>query len=280
FFGELASDKNFHFAFIQGILFSADPKISASVLYRNIPKEYQSIFGNANTSTSFPSNEKGVNIGIAVKPIPELEINASADMFYFPWLKYRVDAPGRGSNYYVALHFLQGKTYNFYLSYRNKSGPVNFPIGASALNYVFNEINKTLQFQFTDHLSSKMTLANRFEIMWLKNNESGFLSYIDCSNHHSKKFESSVRVQYFETINNISFYTYENSALNFFNTPSSGNKGIRYYMTLNYRIKEKITLFLNWSQTIYSNKTEIGYGSELIKGNKHSALNFQVKFEW
>jgi hypothetical protein len=68
-FGEAAVDKNFHKAFINGALLSVDPKVDLSFLYRNIQKEYQSLFGNAFTENTMPVNEKGFYTGIAIRPM-------------------------------------------------------------------------------------------------------------------------------------------------------------------------------------------------------------------
>ena len=69
------------------------------MVYRNIEKTYQALYGNAFTESTFPTNEKGLFTGISIKPAAFLKLDAYADIFSFPWLRYRVDAPSNGSEY-------------------------------------------------------------------------------------------------------------------------------------------------------------------------------------
>ena len=83
-FGEAAIDKNLNTAFINGILLSAHPKASVSLLHRNISKSYQAFYGNAFTANNAVSNEHGLFAGISLKPIPQWSIDLYADILRFP----------------------------------------------------------------------------------------------------------------------------------------------------------------------------------------------------
>ncbi len=66
-FGEAAIDKNRSKAFIGGLLASLDKTVDASVVYRNIEKSYQALYGNAFTESTYPTNEKGLFSDLSIK---------------------------------------------------------------------------------------------------------------------------------------------------------------------------------------------------------------------
>lgn len=103
FFGEAAVDKRANTAFINGVLASLNPKIDVSLVHRHLSPMYQSLYGNAFTENSLPTNEHGLYFGLALRPTTAWRISSYADFFYFPWLKYLVDAPSGGQDYVLQL---------------------------------------------------------------------------------------------------------------------------------------------------------------------------------
>ena len=73
FFGEGAIDKNFHSAFVNGLLMSVDSRVDLCFLQRVINRAYQAINGNAFTENSSPTNETGWYTGISVRPTAGME---------------------------------------------------------------------------------------------------------------------------------------------------------------------------------------------------------------
>ena len=68
-FGEAAMDKNRSKALVSGLIISLDTKVDGSLVYRNIEKTYQALYGNAFTEGTYPTNEKGLFAGLAIKPM-------------------------------------------------------------------------------------------------------------------------------------------------------------------------------------------------------------------
>ena len=66
-----------------------------SLFYRNISTSISiTLYTNAFTENTYPTNEKGFYAGIinTGRDNP-WRIDAYADFYKFPWLRYRVDAP-------------------------------------------------------------------------------------------------------------------------------------------------------------------------------------------
>ncbi|MBK7308594.1 MAG: hypothetical protein IPI88_17340 [Chitinophagaceae bacterium] len=96
-----------------------------------------------------------------------------------------------------------------------------------------------------------------------------------------KTFSGGLRLQYFETDGyNSRLYAYENDVLYSFSIPVFYDKGLRYYININYDINKKMTLWIKWAQTIYNDKTLIGSGLDEIKGITKSEVKLQVQYKF
>lgn len=282
-FGEASFDKNFHKAFVDGALISVDPKVDVSILYRNIQKQYQSLFGNAFTENTVPVNEKGIYSGIVIRPLAGWQLNAYADLFQFPFLKYLVNAPSRGYDYLMQLNYQPNKQFGMYVRFKNKNKPVDSS-GNGIIYYPQDEIKQNLRIHITQQLSSNFSITSRMEMLWLnnrmKNAEQGFLTYVE-GNFDWKKLASNFRLQYFETDSYDSrIYVYESDVLYSFSIPAFYDKGFRYYFNLHYNISKKSECWLRWSRTAFADKKTIGSGLDEIDGNSRSEIKLQLRYSF
>ena len=114
FFGEFASDKNFAKAMVNGLLISVHSNVDVSILYRNIARNYQALYADAFTENTNPTNEKGLYAGITFRPFSNWRSDVFFDIYKFPWLKYKVDAPSSGRDYFVQFLYNPDKFFNIY----------------------------------------------------------------------------------------------------------------------------------------------------------------------
>ncbi|MDB5248211.1 MAG: hypothetical protein JWQ40_2605 [Segetibacter sp.] len=285
FFGEAAMDKTRSKAFVGGVLASIDPKVDASLVYRNIEKNYQTLYGNAFTESTFPTNENGLFTGIAIRPKSFLRIDAYTDVFSFPWLRYRVDAPTKGAEYFVQLTYKPNKQVEVYTRYRNESKAINLSGLDLATRPVFTRPRQNWRTQVSYNVSREVTLRNRVEVIWFDLHEKdrsqqGFLAYFDARyKPFAKPVSFNGRMQYFETDGFESrLYAFESDVLYSFSIPLFIGKGLRYYINCNYDLSKKMTVWFRWAQTIYANKTSISSGIDEINGNKKSEIKFQLVY--
>lgn len=286
FFGEAAATSKFDKAIISGLIISAASRVDLSFLYRNISRSYQSLYTSAFTEGTYPTNEKGLYAGISVRPHVSWRIDAYADFYTFPWLRYRVDAPSTGSDYLVQATYTPNKQLTIYSRYQLGSKAINVNPEQFTLSPVKQQPCKNWRTQISYRVSSILTIRNRTEMVWFdkKGNspEQGFLTYVDFLFRPSfKPYSGSLRVQYFETEGyNSRLYGYENDILYSFSIPVFYDKGYRYYLNINYDINKKLTLWIKWAQTIYKVKNLIGSGLDEIKGNVKSEIKFQALYQF
>jgi hypothetical protein len=284
FFGEAAISSGFDKAFINGLILSASSRIDMSLLYRNISKSYQALYTSAFTESTYPNNEKGLYAGISVRPNNFWRIDAYADLYKFPWLRFRVDAPSTGADYLIQLDYKPNKILEIYTRYHAESKAINVNPDQLTLSPVIQQPKKNWRTQVSYKVNASITLRNRIELVWFDKKgvsaEQGFLSYFDfIYKPLLKPYSGSLRLQYFETDGyNSRLYAYENDVLYSFSIPVFYDKGYRYYININYDINKKLSLWVKWGQTIYSNKTRIGSGLDEIPGNTKSEIKLQAMY--
>jgi hypothetical protein len=282
FFGEAAIDEDLDKAFINGLLISVDPHVDMSFLYRNISRGYQSLYTNAFTESTYPTNESGFYTGIAISPSSQVRIDAYADFYHFPWLKFRVDAPSTGNDYLVQLTYTPNKQVEIYTRYHTEKKAINYNPDGAILNPVIAQPKQDVRTQFSYKLNAEFTLRSRVELSWFDKKAddagNGFLIYTDVLYKPIfKSFSGNIRLQYFETDGyNSRLYTYENDVLYAYSIPVFYDKGYRYYVNINYDLNKKISVWARFAQTVYPDKKVIGSGLDLIKGNTKSEITLQA----
>ena len=284
FFGEAAADKSFNKAFINGLLLSVDSRVDVSFVQRTISAGYQSINGNAFTENTYPTNETGFYAGITIRPSAGWRLDAYGDIYKFPWLKYLVDAPSYGRDFLAQLTYTPNKQVEVYTRFRNETKQANQPDNSTVTNYLVALPRQNWRVQLSYKLNPAIAVRNRVELLWYDNNsvnkENGFLSFVDLIYKPLlTPYSGVLRLQYFETDGyNSRIYAYENDVLYSYSIPAFFDKGFRYYLTLNYDLNKRMSLWLRWAQTIYRDIKTIGSGLDEIEGNKRSELKLQVRW--
>lgn len=282
-FGEAASHNQKYYGLISGLLLSADSKVDLSFVYRNIQPGYQSVFGNAFTEGSYPVNEKGLFAGISIKPSSRWDINAYADIYRFPFLKYRVYAPSNGKDFLLQLTYHPSKQIEVYSRFRTETKALNYTNVGQLQTAAVNPVQRTnWRTQVQYKINAAVTLRQRMDLMWYDAkgpaSSNGFLTFFDVYYKPPfKSFSANLRLQYFETDDyNSRIYAYESDVLYSYSIPAFYDKGTRYYINLDYDVSKKITVWLRWAQSLFENRQSVGSGLDEIAGNKRSELKCQV----
>ena len=285
-FGEISYSQNGGTAYLSGLNFSPDPRLSLAILYRNYSKEYQNFFSNAFGENTLNENEKGLYLGINALLNPKISLTAYFDMFSFPWLKYRNDAPSKGQEYLIQINYRTSDKVKMYFRFKKKNKQLNF-----SNEYDFqNSLHTIKKHSFRYHLSysvfPSITLKNRFEFTQYhseKNTTSqGFLIYQDINYRPlNLPFDFSIRYAMFDTDNyDTRIYAYENDVLYAFSIPSYYYIGSRFYFLIKYEISRIISCWFRFAQSFYNNKNTIGNDLEEINGNRKSEVKIQFRMKF
>ena len=289
-FGEWATDKDFHKAAINGLLLSLDPKADIAIVHRTLGRDYHALYASAFTQSAAASNEKGLYAGITFRPTDRVTADAGADLYRFPWLKYRVDAPSYGKEYRLQVSYKPDKKVELTGSYRCESRPLNSTSADSVISGVSQVERRSWLVQLSIVMNRTFRWQSRCEMVeynkHMPDHEQGFLLYTELFYKPANSpFSANARLQYFETGGyNARLYAYENSVLYGFSIPSFSDKGLRYYGNMHFnasrlfgsKIPPQVNCWLRWAQTVYAGKKTISDGYDQIEGNKKTELTLQV----
>ncbi|MBI3719169.1 MAG: helix-hairpin-helix domain-containing protein [Sphingobacteriales bacterium] len=284
FFGETALDYKNNRATVNGLLVSMDARADFSLVYRNISKAYQSLNANAFTENTFPNNEKGLYAGLTLRPASPIRIDAYADIYRFPYLKFNVDAPTTGKDFMLQFYYKPNKQIEVYTRYRTETKQQNYnpyDLTMKELPFIPRQSWRT---QFAMKVNPKITVRNRFELMWYDKSgtqaEKGFLTFFDfIYNPPMKPLSATIRLQYFETDGyNSRIYAYENDVLYSYSIPAFYDKGWRTYLNINYSFRRNFQAWFRIAQTLYKDKELIGSGLDEIAGKHRMEVKLQLLY--
>lgn len=283
FFGEAAINNNRYPAFVSGLLISTSSLVDMSLLYRNISPGYQSLYSSSFTENSSPANEKGLYAGISVHPGPAWRLDAYADFYKFPWLKYQVNAPSDGKDFMLQLTYKPNKQVEFYSRYRAESKAGNSGDDNLVLQSLTEVSRKNWRTQLSFKINPAINLRHRMEIVWLNKvnkPDKGFLGYSELlCKPPQKKWSIIARALIFETGGYDSrLYAYESDVLYSNSIPAFYDKGVRYYLAGSYDMNKKLTLWFRWSQTRYRDKNIVGSGLDGIPGARKTEFKLQARY--
>ncbi len=288
-FGELATSKQQGYAIINGVMVSLSQTVDLALLHRKISKTFQSVFGNAFTENSMPVNEHGFYSGVSLKANAKWKIDLYADLFTFPWLKYRLDAPSYGLGYLVQVTFKPNKQTEIYSRFRYRLKPLNIENEEEDFKSPGIQEIQNWRTQLSRQVSSTLLIRSRTEVcifyhQYLQAQQTGYLFYADLVyKPFSSWFSGNIRFQVFEAENyDTRIYAFENDLLFASSTPSFYNNGVRCYLNLKARLRIKflntsqLTLNVKAASTVYKNISSIGTGPALIPGNRISSIRLQI----
>lgn len=285
-FGEIASDQHFNVANVHGLVASLDSRVDFSLLYRNISKSYSSLNANAFTEGTTPVNERGLYTGLSIRPWGALRLDMYADVYSFPWLRYRVDRPSKGGDYQVQLTWRPNKQVEVYTRFKAEKKAINYTSAGLPYHETEDVPKQGWRTQVSYKLSPSVTVRSRAEVVWYdrdgKYPGQGFLIFGDVFyKPMMNPLSLNMRLQYFETDNyDTRLYAYENDVLYSYSIPPFSGKGFRSYLNINYDVNRHISTWFRIARTVYPGAASVGSGYDEIEGNHKTDYRVQVVFSF
>jgi len=284
FFGEISHSSGGGYASLNGIHADVNPRFTLSAIHRYYSKNYHCIYCNGLSESSDLSNEYGLYIGLVALLHSRWKLNAYSDYFSFPWLKYGIDAPSKGTEHLIQLDFNASRKTFMYIRYRNKMKQQNY--SDEILDYVGNIKKHNIRYHLEYSISNTLTLKNRIELLYLKIESKApgkaILFYQDIIFTPVNRAVSIVfRYAIYDTESyETRIYAYENDVLYSFSVPGYYDEGYRYYILFKAAIFKNLTLWTRFARTKYINMESIGSGASLIEGNVKSEIKLLMRYKF
>jgi len=283
FFGEVSHSPNGAFAGISGLIFPVHNRLDLLFIYRNYAKDFQTTFNNPFGENADGKNEEGFYSGMVFKINQHWNINSYFDFYRSPWLRYMIDGPSQGHEFFSELQYIvSGKTI-FYFRYRHETKMHNVTDVISGDVFVAG-VDKDVFLLHASHIvNSTISAETRFEYVKYSDriNPDRFGSLIseDIKMKITKRSAFACRIALFNVDDyKARVYGSEPDVLYQYSMPQYINNGVRYSFLLHYQFNKIIDCWIKYSQTTYSNVTATGSGLMLINGNTVSDLRVQLRF--
>lgn len=253
-FGEASRSDNGAVASVNGLLLSVDRRLNLAMYNRLLPRHYQAIYAAPVAEINGAANENGVYLGGDLRFARSWVINAYADFWRHPWLRYGVSSPSGGYEYLVRIQWLKGKTFSTYLLWQFEQKQLD---GNDAGVKSLIENNKErVRLHAVYRVSRAVEFRSRVEWTWYQSGHlaaaRGFLAYQEAVvKPLGSPLSGTVRFCVFDTENfDTRVFAYENDLFSAVSIPAFFGQGSRYFLNLSWRANKWLRIEARFEETL------------------------------
>ena len=283
FQGETAIGKQ-GWASLNRLQYSPVQDIQFILIHRFYSYDYWAMYAHSFGEGSTVQNEQGYYVGLETTPFSHWRFFVSFDLFSFPWKKYRINKPSRGTDGLIQATFTLRTNLSMYLKYRykQKERDLTGSKGTLTLPIFHHQLRYRLNYSLNDVFSSRTTLDyNHFHSQDRAATKGYQVTQMISSQLPWTRLFADVQGSYFCTDDYDSrVYVSEKGLLYTFYTPSFQGRGFRCAVRLRYELNKHWLFITKFGETIYLNRNEIGSGNDLIYGNKKADIQMQLRIKF
>lgn len=283
FQGETAIGKQ-GWASLNRLQYSPVQDVHLMLIHRFYSYDYWAMFGRSFGEGSAVQNEQGYYIGLETSPFAYWKFFASFDLFSFPWKRYRVSKPSRGTDGLIQAIFTPYTDLSMSLKYRykQKERDRSESKGMLTLPVFHHQFRYRLNYSFKDAFNIRTTLDyNHFHSQDRAATKGYQVTQMISSRLPWARLFADVQGSYFSADDYDSrVYAAEKGLLYTFYTPSFQGRGFRCSVRLRYELNEHWLFITKLGETIYLDRNEIGSGNDLIRGNKKADIQMQLRIKF
>ena len=283
FQGETAIGKQ-GWASLNRLQYSPVQDIQFILIHRFYSYDYWAMYAHSFGEGSTVQNEQGYYVGLETTPFSHWRFFVSFDLFSFPWKKYRINKPSRGTDGLIQATFTPRTNLSMYLKYRykQKERDLTGSKGTLTLPIFHHQLRYRLNYSLNDVFSSRTTLDyNHFHSQDRAATKGYQVTQMISSQLPWTRLFADVQGSYFSTDDYDSrVYVSEKGLLYTFYTPSFQGRGFRCAVRLRYEPNEHWMFITKFGETVYLDRNEIGSGNDLIFGNKKADVQMQLRIKF
>lgn len=117
-------NKQGRIAILQGAMITLAHNVDMGILYRKENIGYETLYGNTFGENPTPGNESGLYTAMSLRWGNKWELSAYADVFRFPWLRYRINHPSEGYDVLMSATWRPDKTTELNAQFRYDDKPL------------------------------------------------------------------------------------------------------------------------------------------------------------
>lgn len=266
-----------------GMLASVHPRFDISLLYRRFDRDFYSFYSSAFSEGSNVQNETGIYYGWKYTFNRRYQLAGYADVFRFPWLRFRSYSPNAGYEWLVRFNYTPSRKVKIFVQARQEYKARN--VEADSLKqYAIIHGKKTnywISFDYT--LSDKLRFKSRlqFSSYNINGSTSQGVALVHDLLFSIHKFKISMRYAVFDTEDyDNRQYVYENDVWLAYSMPAYNGVGIRKMIIVTYKYSKQLSLSARYAHTRYQQQDTIGSGLDQIEGNERDDIKAQIVFRF
>ena len=282
-FGEAGISNGGAIAQSHGLITSLNSKLDLALHVRDFDRDFQALYSNTFSETRRSENESGQYIGFEYRPSKPWKINAYADFYKHPWLRFQIDAPSDGTEYLFRAVYNKRRKRTIFWQYRYERQQENSTVASNIDRVVDTQIHRG-RIQLNEIVNSNLELRTRVEGSWFTREsdfETGILAYQDVLYDDSDSpLNLAGRFMYFNVSDfDARIWAYESDLRYEFSIPFFSGTGLRYYLRASYRTRAGLILEARLSQTNFIDGREtISSSNNEIIGSTLTQLKVQLRY--
>ena len=255
--------------------------LNFTLMYRDYGKAYQNLYSNALSEGSRNQGQRGLYLGMELKPAPYWDLTLYADQFRFTWLTSQVNAPSWGHDYYLRLSHSFNKRTSAYLQVRSRTKMKNSTDAFVFSHYPIFYTKTSIRFNIDYGFANGLVFSNKAEYAHYRNDDgSNSHGYFLCQDvayrPEGKPYSLTFRYALFDTEDyDARVHAYESDVLYSFYVPALYGKGMRLYLLGKWRPIKPLTFYARIGSILYTDRDEIGSGLTLIESNHRTDLKVE-----
>lgn len=282
FFSEAAKTFSHGYGITAGILGSLTPKFDIAFHIRNYQRNFYSLYSNAFSENSTPQNESGIYWGWKYRWNKKFSVSGYTDLFRFPWLRYRSYTPSDGHEWLIRLNYQPGRNVLIFLQAREESKVRNTSNTETNLYETVRGIKRNYWINFDYPVSEKIKMKTRAQFSTFDFHESSSkgMALLQDISIDLGKLSLAGRYAIFDTEDfDNRQYVYERDVWLAYSLPAYSGTGIRNYLIAQYDFSKRLSLWIRYAHTRYTDRDEIGSGADLISGKEKNDFRVQARIK-
>jgi hypothetical protein len=283
FFSEAGKSISGGYGITTGILGSITPQLDVAFHYRSYQKDFYSLYSNAFAESTLPQNERGMYWGWKYRWNRKYSLSGYADLFRFPWLRYRGYAPSDGHEFLFRFTYQPSRQVLLFAQAREESKIRNISSPESNLYPTDNGIKRNFWINCDYGTGQRLRFKSRAQFSTYTFNgqtTSGMILVQDISIDLGR-FSATARYALFDTDDfDNRQYVYERDMWLVYSMPALSGNGIRNYLLLQYNATRKMTVWLRYSHTRFTDRETIGSGPDTTDGDTRNDVKLQMRIRF
>jgi hypothetical protein len=268
---------------LAGLIGSLSPALDVALHYRNYQRNFYSLYSNAFAESSVPQNESGMYWGWKYRFSKKISMAGYADIFRFPWLRYRSYSPSDGHEWLVRLTYQPVRSVAVYVQWREESKVQNVINADEALYRTAPGRKRNLWINADYSANEYVSFKTRAQFSTYDFDEASTrgMTLVQDVQVKTGKLSFAARYALFDTDDyDNRQYVYERDVWLAYSIPAYNGQGTRAYIMVTLDLLQSLTLGLRWAQTRYTNTDEIGSGADAITGNMRTDVRAQLHYRF